>query len=625
MKSGRNAPCPCGSGKKYKKCCLRLDRANRGSATEVPVREIAAQAQAWEADILPLPARFEDDPGARPATMMVTAEGFVIFNEALARPSAEVDDIAAELHRGIFEAGAGIGSFPPAIQVREPEVAEALAARIRDAGSPIPVRAAPLPGVEEVAAALNQAMGGPATAFAATQPMTWAGWGHPEAWIAEVFRAGAAYHRARPWRHFNNFPPILAVTPRGGPWYLAVMGSGGMEYGLGFYSERSDIDRFLDDVHSRPRGRVFGVTFDSGRQLPRPMRKEIARAGWEVASADAYPVLVAMNTPAGGLRGPDARDLPAVLAAVAAWTDAIDRDRGVLSAGPWRHPETGVELSIEGGEISEQPDLPVVTLEAGGPGGPGARPEGALERRWREPEGPRPIESEWLDRFTAELEGAGLSEKTVTTHANNAANLLEYLANWAGVPVAAVHAFDLRSFLFDWYPRKAGATRTEAGRLPASLRRFFAFLDRHGAISCPWAHEMLKDRKSLLAHWDASPGGFWWDEDVIDFRQDHFAELDRLVLSPSLEIPGVLRWGPSQGFIEARLDDELQRHWLLWRDELIETGVDQSDEVRAALDRRAADWLTSPHPSYDGQTPVQAIEAERAEARRRAEARDAKS
>ena len=25
VKIGRNAPCPCGSGKKYKKCCLRKD------------------------------------------------------------------------------------------------------------------------------------------------------------------------------------------------------------------------------------------------------------------------------------------------------------------------------------------------------------------------------------------------------------------------------------------------------------------------------------------------------------------------------------------------------------------------------------------------------------------------
>ena len=29
VKIGRNAPCPCGSGKKYKKCCL-LQKANQG-------------------------------------------------------------------------------------------------------------------------------------------------------------------------------------------------------------------------------------------------------------------------------------------------------------------------------------------------------------------------------------------------------------------------------------------------------------------------------------------------------------------------------------------------------------------------------------------------------------------
>ncbi|HLE85676.1 MAG TPA: SEC-C metal-binding domain-containing protein [Thermoanaerobaculia bacterium] len=27
MKIGRNDPCPCGSGKKYKRCCLERDRA----------------------------------------------------------------------------------------------------------------------------------------------------------------------------------------------------------------------------------------------------------------------------------------------------------------------------------------------------------------------------------------------------------------------------------------------------------------------------------------------------------------------------------------------------------------------------------------------------------------------
>lgn len=29
MSVGRNAPCPCGSGKKYKKCCLKSDEQSR--------------------------------------------------------------------------------------------------------------------------------------------------------------------------------------------------------------------------------------------------------------------------------------------------------------------------------------------------------------------------------------------------------------------------------------------------------------------------------------------------------------------------------------------------------------------------------------------------------------------
>jgi hypothetical protein len=33
MKIGRNAPCPCGSGKKYKKCCLKKETKEEGTNT----------------------------------------------------------------------------------------------------------------------------------------------------------------------------------------------------------------------------------------------------------------------------------------------------------------------------------------------------------------------------------------------------------------------------------------------------------------------------------------------------------------------------------------------------------------------------------------------------------------
>ena len=230
---------------------------------------------------------------------------------------------------------------------------------------------------------------------------------------------------------------------------------------------------------------------------------------------------------------------------------------------------------------------------------------------------PQPIDDDLLHRFTAELEGEGLSEKTVTVHTDNAALFLKYLTNWAGVPVAAVHELDLRTFLFDWYPRKVATSKTEAGRLPASLRRFFRFVERDRGIVCPWVRELLGDKQSFMARWEASPGGFFWDEGVVDWQQNHFATLEVLVLYPSTEIPGVMVWGGMQGITEATLHEELKRHWLLWRDELIRSGITQSDEVRAVLEKRAAKWLTTPHASYAGQTPVQAIDAERAQSSRR--------
>ncbi len=367
MKIGRNTPCPCGSGKKYKHCCLRSDAERRryggqaarpGDSNEAAIRRAAARAKTWQADLMPFPVRFEDDPGARPANLMVTGAGFVIFDDVLACPSAEVEDIAAELHRGIFEAGARVGSFPPMIEVREAEVATALARQIREGGSPIPVRAAPLPEVDEVRDALYRSMGGQVSPYSVTRPDLWAGWGHPDDWIADVFAAGAAYFRAGPWRHFDNFPPVVAVSPAHRVWYLSVMGSGAVEYGLNFYSDPDDPDRMLDRDPGGPEGRVLSLTFDKEAMLPRPMRREIARAGWPVASPDAYPSLLAINTPAGGLRRVDADDLVTITAAFAAWTAVIDRDPELADAGPWRDPETGVVLQVQGFRVVEAPDSP---------------------------------------------------------------------------------------------------------------------------------------------------------------------------------------------------------------------------------------------------------------------------
>ena len=47
MKTGRNDPCPCGSGKKYKHCCLGTpgDRESRGSAQVIADKIAEAEAE----------------------------------------------------------------------------------------------------------------------------------------------------------------------------------------------------------------------------------------------------------------------------------------------------------------------------------------------------------------------------------------------------------------------------------------------------------------------------------------------------------------------------------------------------------------------------------------------------
>jgi hypothetical protein len=50
MKVGRNDPCPCGSGEKYKKCCLQKDEAARSvTLAEEAAKRTATEAEAAEA------------------------------------------------------------------------------------------------------------------------------------------------------------------------------------------------------------------------------------------------------------------------------------------------------------------------------------------------------------------------------------------------------------------------------------------------------------------------------------------------------------------------------------------------------------------------------------------------
>jgi hypothetical protein len=96
------------------------------------------------------------------------------------------------------------------------------------------------------------------------------------------------------------------------------------------------------------RSAVLSLTFDRRADLPPRMRKEILAAGWEVAGPDAYPSLIAINTPGGGVIAAQGADLAAALRAVPAFVNEFrDELRNWMGERlEWRDPETGVKLTF---------------------------------------------------------------------------------------------------------------------------------------------------------------------------------------------------------------------------------------------------------------------------------------
>lgn len=83
-KIGRNEPCPCGSGLKYKKCCLDKDKANKvvrvtngaEEQAQAAVSEVAAAVQASEPNQQSVVALIENLEWGQPQ-YKITAEAIV--------------------------------------------------------------------------------------------------------------------------------------------------------------------------------------------------------------------------------------------------------------------------------------------------------------------------------------------------------------------------------------------------------------------------------------------------------------------------------------------------------------------------------------------------------------------
>ena len=243
------------------------------------------------------------------------------------------------------------------------------------------------------------------------------------------------------------------------------------------------------------------------------------------------------------------------------------------------------------------------------PTGPSAQPEAALES-FDAVEATEEL-NRVVDRFRVGLEGSGLSDTTVKRHTRNVSDFLHCLCDYHGISLNAFTEYDLRSVLYDWYLRKLHVPVTYLDTMPASLKRFFEFAKKSLGLEFPWATTVLKEREELVERWATFPGGFWWDPEVQDWLAELSNDLDARVLLYDSGMAGAEEWGSTMGHVEWKLSHELQRRWLLWREEVVKIGVVDPTDVRTALVRRQRKWETTPHSAHGGATPVEAVLRER--------------
>jgi hypothetical protein len=624
---GRNDPCPCGSGKKYKHCCLLVGGIAGGAAPRLGlgVRDAARKERLWEADVVPIPARLEDTPAARPGLLLVTAGGFVVGSDVLERPSPEPDEMARDLFRGLERVRSSLEASPEEVVVRFADLVEPLSALLPGSGVSVTHRSS-LPGLDEAAASFDRQLGGSGDRLRVSSPDLWAGWGLSEEWIRETFEAAAELYRQQPWDYLTDRDLLDVSVPEVGEWTVSVMGAGKETWGVSFYEREEDLlalDLLAGDVPERQEGRTLTLLYVRHDEISPAMRREIRKAGWEVAGPTAYPRVLTIGTPAGGLTRADARVIAEGIAAIARFTRELGEDLEMPEERVvWSDETTGISIVLdpfEGGDWEARvlwsgPER----LSPGDARGPGADPEAVLAtfgdggvelERLRELSAK---EREVVERFGAWLAGR-FAESTVEKHTANAEELVYFVTEDRGVPVRAIHESDLREFVHDWYPRETALPKHFVKSLPVSLERFFDFLAREEGIECPWAEDVLGERDAIARRLEERPESGWWDPEVADRRGILWGDLEARVMSPATELGESEEWGVTMGLEESRLQRELERRWLLWRDEAIRSGEDEPEAVRAICARRQHEWECRPHERLGGRTPLEVILEEREE------------
>lgn len=554
----------------------------------------------WEADVAVLHEPWRNAGSAR-AMVLVMGDGDVVHEAVLPADAVRTaQDAARALEKAVHTVAAEAGGYPRRLLVRDPDTVAHLAQVLGQHGVRVRASASGEVGrtIEQLAGLLDV----PDAAWDLLPLDDWDEDGVDATLAAPVFAAAARFWRARPWDRVAD-GETLVVRWRDRHSLVAINRPGGHGHVATLFTNPHE---FYEGSHPTSGRTVLSLRFAAGRTVPQAIREQAASHGWELAAQDAYPLLLGSG-PAfhEGLDAEDVRHLTLTLEAVAAWTEL---HRAHPSTLPFVHPDSGVELR---GEYDIEP-VPWPAMRRARPVGAvgpaaGAVAAGSSAERAGEAEARR------VDAFAAHLRGGGTRRGLVDQYVEHASEWAGFLDRHARLSAEAVTEYDLRRFLYDWYPRHARGSEDEAERMPASLRRYFGWLQAREGIAYPWADAVLRERRAFLERMETVPLGREDDEDADSDADDGlarwrgllFRDLDARVLlrDRGFPDPALLPWERAPSPRVAALADELQRLWLRWRDETVAAGITAPGPLRAALLARQREWERTTHPRW-GMSPL---------------------
>jgi hypothetical protein len=250
----------------------------------------------WVGGLVSMPAYVtgEGDPYRPEVLFWMSADGAVLGHTS-GKPG-ELIGLASENLRSTIERPMfGQPHAPQRLRVASPELAEVL--RAGHAG--LEVVCAPTPEIDAVLEMMREKMNEDAeTEQSYLSPEL-----GPEA-IGAFFRAAAGLFRSKPWKTVPTDHSLLSVTIEKlgvKDAVLSVIGQMGQSLGLIVFSGIDDFEAYLDAGDAMEHGAEpevpphFALNFERGAELSAALRKEIAEHRWEVAGAEAYPWLVAVD------------------------------------------------------------------------------------------------------------------------------------------------------------------------------------------------------------------------------------------------------------------------------------------------------------------------------------------